>query len=157
MSSGVEIRAESPDGAATRALFEQYLALLQDRLGRGFQPTERIFATEAAFDGADGGAWRVLYDNGRAVACGGLRTLAPGIGEIKRMFVSQSVRRSGYGRQLLHELERIAVELGHTRVRLLTTEVLSEARKLYAAEGYRVIERIARENDPVEIWLEKDM
>ncbi len=156
MISGVEIRAESPDGAVTRALFEEYLALLQDRLGRGFQPSERIFATEAAFDGEEG-AWRVLYDDGRAVACGGLRTLAPGIGEIKRMFVRQSMRRSGYGRQLLRELERIARERGHTRVRLLTTEVLSEARKLYAAEGYRVIERIARGHDPVEIWLEKDL
>ncbi|MGH2840495.1 MAG: GNAT family N-acetyltransferase [Solirubrobacteraceae bacterium] len=156
MTAVVEIRAEPPDGAATRALFAEYLVLLQDRLGLRFKPSERIFATEAAFAGPDG-AWLVLYDCGRPVGCGGLRTLAPGVGEIKRMFVTQSARRSGHGRLLLHELERLAVRRGHTCVRLLTTEVLSEARKLYAAEGYRVIERMVRGSDPVEIWLEKDV
>lgn len=156
MSVVIEIRAEAPGGAATRALFAEYLGLLQDRLGTGFAPSERIFATDAAFAGAEG-AWLVLYEDGRPVGCGGLRTLEPGIGEIKRMFVSQSARRCGHGRRLLRELERIAVELGHARVRLLTTEVLSEARRLYAAEGYRVIHRIARERDPVEIWLERDV
>jgi GNAT superfamily N-acetyltransferase len=156
VSGIVDIRAEAPDGHATRALFAEYLVLLQDRLGKRFEPNERIFATEAAFEGG-GGAWLVLYADGRAVGCGGLRTLGPGVGEIKRMFVSQPVRRSGHGRRLLHALEDIAVARGHSRVRLLTTEVLSEARKLYAAEGYRVIERFVRGREPVEIWLEKDV
>lgn len=157
MSAVVEIRAEAPDGHATRALYAEYVVLLSDRLGKRSEPTERIFATEAAFGGAGGGAWLVLYADGRAVGCGGLRTLGPGVGEIKRMFVSQHARRSGHGRRLLHALEDIAVARGHTRVRLLTTEVLSEARKLYAAEGYRVIERFVRGRAPVEIWLEKDV
>lgn len=140
MIGHIEIRAEPPDGAATRALFREYLALIQDRLGLALQPTERVFAGERAF--ADGrGAWLVVYERG--------------IAEIKRMVVSRRHRRSGHGRLLLRELERIAVERGHDRVRLLTTEVLSEARRLYAAEGYRVVQRIARE--PVEIWLEKDV
>lgn len=154
MIGHIEIRAEPPDGAATLALFREYLALFQDRLGLALQPTERVFAGERAF--ADGrGAWLVVYERGIAVGCGGLRTLEPGVAEIKRMFVSQRHRRSGHGRLLLRQLERIAVERGHDRVRLLTTEVLSEARRLYAAEGYRVVQRIARE--PVEIWLEKDV
>jgi len=156
VSALVEIRAEAPDGPAARALFIEYIALLQERLGMRYQRTERIFATDAALAGPDG-AWLVLYEGGRAVGCGGLRTLEPGLGEIKRMFVSQSARRHGHGRRLLHELEDLAVERGHTRMRLLTTEVLSEARKLYAAEGYRVIRRIPRGRDPVEIWLEKDV
>lgn len=156
MSVVVEIRAEAPDGPATRALFAEYVVLLSDRLGKRLEPTERVFATDAAFDGA-GGAWLVLYADGRAVGCGGLRTLGPGVGEIKRMFVSQNARRNGHGRRLLHALEDIAVERGHTRVRLLTTEILSEARKLCAAEGYRVIERFVRGRAPVEIWLEKDV
>ena len=152
----IELRAERPDGDATQVLFREYRALIQDRLGLQLQPTEPIPGRGTAF-GGDSGAWLVVYDSGRPIGCGGLRTLEPGVAEIKRMFVSQRYRRNGHGRQLLRELERIAVERGHDRVRLLTTEVLSEARRLYAAEGYRVVQRIARGRAPVEIWLEKDV
>jgi GNAT superfamily N-acetyltransferase len=152
----IEFRAEPPDGVATRALLRVYRALIQDRLGLASQPSDRVFAAEPVLNGDDK-AWLVIYNRGRAVGCGGLRTLEPGVAEIKRMFVSQRYRRNGHGRRLLRELERIAVERGHDRVRLLTTEVLSEARRLCAAEGYRVVQRIARERSPVEIWLEKDV
>ena len=156
MIDHIELRAEPPDGAATQALFREYRALLQDRLGPQLRSTQGLLAAETD-DGASGGASLVLYDSGRAIGCGGLRTLEPSVAEIRRMFVSQRYRRNGHGRLLLRELERIAVERGHDRVRLLTTEVLSEARRLYAAEGYRVVQRIARARAPVEIWLEKDV
>jgi GNAT superfamily N-acetyltransferase len=152
----VEIREESPNGRSTQALFAEYLALLRDRLGIRFEPSERIFATDDQLDGTDG-AWLVLYANDVAVGCGGLRRLESGVAEVKRMFVSQSARRSGYGRRLLHALEDIAIDRGNTRVCLVTTEVLSEARRLYIEEGYRVIQRIARGRHPVEIWMEKDV
>lgn len=156
LPDGVEIRAESPYAAATRALLREYLILIQERLGPRFQSAGRVLASERVSPG-EGGAWLVLYAQDRAVACGGLRPLEAGVAEIRRMFVGQRHRRNGHGRRLLRELERIAVELGYGRVRLLTTEVLSEARMLYAAEGYRVVRRVAREHAPVEIWLEKDV
>ena len=152
----IEIRLESPQGSATRALFAEYLVLLHDRLGIRFQPSERVFGTDEDFDGADG-AWLVIYAHGVPVGCGGMRALSPNVAEVKRMFVSQSARRSGHGSRLLRALEEIAVERGHARVCLVTTEVLSEARKLYLTEGYRVVQRIPRERRPVEIWMEKDV
>jgi GAF domain-containing protein/GNAT superfamily N-acetyltransferase len=152
---GVQIRDEAPDGPAARALYAQYMQLLRDRLGDGFVPTERIFGEESAF-AAEGGAWLVVYDaNGEAVGCGGLRTLAPGVGEIKRMFVTAGARRAGHGRGLLRALERRAAAHGHRSVRVLTTEVLGEAIALYDQAGYRTIERNAREGQPLEIWMEK--
>lgn len=155
MSEDLEIREEPADGASARLLFEQYLTLVRDRLGPDFVPSERIFATQDAFAGA-GCAWLVIYDGaGAPIGCGGLRTLAPGVGEIKRMFVTGPARGRGLGRRLLRELERRAAQNGLARVRLLTTEVLGEARALYAAEGYEPMQRIEREGQPVEIWLEK--
>ncbi len=152
---GVQIRDAEPDGPAARALYEQYMQLLRDRLSADFVPTERIFGDTSAF-AAEGGAWLVVYDeDGQAVGCGGLRTLAPGVGEIKRMFVTAGARRAGHGRRLLRALERRAAAHGHRSVRVLTTEVLGEALALYHQEGYRTIERIAREGQPVEIWMEK--
>jgi GNAT superfamily N-acetyltransferase len=151
----IELRDEPSEGAAARALFAQYLALVRERLGdEGFVADERIFATEDAFATADA-AWLVAYADGAPVGCGGLRTLSPGVGEIKRMFVAAPARGSGLGRRLLRTLEARAVQAGHEHVRLLTTPVLAEACALYAAEGYVEIERVERQGDPVELWLEK--
>jgi GNAT superfamily N-acetyltransferase len=151
----VEIREEPADGPASRALWEEYMALVSARLGEEFEPTEAIFATEDAFAGA-GAAWLVLYQDGRPVACGGLRPLAPGVAEIKRMFVTARARGRGHGRRLLHELERHAADGGAARVRLLTTAALSEARALYRAEGYEIAERTV-EDGREDYWLEKDL
>ncbi len=151
----IELRDEPADGPAARALFERYIALVRERLhDDDFAPVERIFGSADAFAGA-GGAWLVAYADGEPVGCGGLRTLAPGIGEIKRMFVDARARGQGLGRRLLHALEERARSAGHARVRLLTTPVLAEACALYAAEGYGEIERLERDAGPVEIWLEK--
>lgn len=147
------IRREPPTGTASQRLFAEYMELVAARLGQAFVPTAGIFATEDDFDGA-GAAWLVLYEGDEAVACGGLRPLAPGIGEIKRMFVTAGARGRGHGRTLLAELERLAREAGCERVRLYTTEVLREARALYRAEGYEPVGLVALDGR-IDLWLEK--
>jgi GNAT superfamily N-acetyltransferase len=148
------IRSEAPTGEASRALFDEYMALVRERLGDAFNPSEDIFATEAAFDGP-GTAWLVLYEDGVPVACGGVRPLGAGVAEIKRMFVTAAARGRGHGRALLAELERRAREAGYDRVRLYTTEVLHEARALYADAGYDRIDMPNVGDRAEDIWLEK--
>ena len=151
----LELRAAPADGAESRALWDEYMALVRGRLP-GFEPTETIFATPGAFTGPRT-AWLVGYEDGRAVCCGGLRPLdEAGVAEIKRMFVSATARGHGYGRSLLAELERLAADAGATRVRVFTTEVLAEARALYASAGYRVVGTL-RDGDRTDIWLEKPL
>ena len=147
------IRHEAATGEASRALFAEYMDLVADRLGGAFVPTAEIFATEDDFGGA-GAAWLVGYDGDVAVACGGLRRLAAGVAEIKRMFVTASARRRGHARALLAELERLAAQDGCQRVRLYTTEVLREARALYGASGYRPV-GVAAIDGRIDLWLEK--
>jgi GNAT superfamily N-acetyltransferase len=150
----VELRHEPPDGPAARSLFAAYMALVRERLP-GFEPTEDIFATADAFHGP-GTAWVVLYEDGEPVGCGGLRTLAPGVGEIKRMFVRAEARRRGHGRRLLGELEAIARAAGHRRIRLLTTEALAEALELYRSAGYEVASAWD-EDGRRDSWLEREL
>jgi GNAT superfamily N-acetyltransferase len=147
------IRHEPPSGAASQALFAEYFELVRARLGDAFVPTEQIFAAEDDFHG-EGAAWLVLYDGDAAVACGGLRPLAPGVAEIKRMFVTAPARGRGHARTLLGELERPAAQDGRERVRLYTTEVLREARALYSACGYRPVGVVAIDGR-IDLWLEK--
>jgi GNAT superfamily N-acetyltransferase len=151
----LELRSERADGAASRALWDEYMALVAARLP-GFEPTEQIFATPGAFTGP-GTEWLVGYEDGRAVCCGGLRPLAEtGVAEIKRMFVSAPARGRGFGRALLAELERRAAAHGRLRVRLFTTEVLVEARSLYESAGYRVVGTVP-DGDRKDVWLEKTL
>ena len=149
----LELRREPSDGPASRALWEEYMALVAARLP-GFRPTEAIFATPEAFTGP-GTAWLVGYSGAAAVCCGGLRPLPEeGVCEIKRMFVSAAARGRGHGRALLAELERLAAENGCRRVRLFTTEVLVEARALYESAGYRVVGTVP-DGGRTDLWLEK--
>ena len=149
----IEARHEPPDGPAAAALWEEYMALVRERAGPDFEPSERIFGTADAFHGPNA-AWIVLYDDGAPVACAGLRELEPGVAEIKRMFVTPRARGRGHARRLLAELERIARAAGQRWMRLFTTDLLPEAMTLYASEGYTI-----RSSHPLEgrteFWLEK--
>lgn len=151
----IEVRHEAPDAPAAQALFDEYMALVRERTSADFQPVEHIFATPDAFNGP-GSAWLVIYDDGRPVACGGLRALDADTGEIKRMFVTAKARRRGHARRLLAELEGIARDAGQTRIRLLTTELLPEAIELYRRTGYAVVST-HMEDGHQDYWMEKPL
>jgi GAF domain-containing protein/N-acetylglutamate synthase-like GNAT family acetyltransferase len=149
----VELRDEPAGGSAAQALYGEYMALVRERLGPGFVPEEAIFATERVFE-EERAAFVVLYARGRPVGCGGVRSLGPELAEIKRMFVTAGARRRGHGRRLLAELERRAAEAGAKRVRLLTTDVLTEASALYESAGYTEIQAHEVEGRR-DVWLER--
>jgi GNAT superfamily N-acetyltransferase len=152
----IEVRREPPDGPAAQALWATYMQLVGERLP-GFTPSEDIFATTDVFTGP-GAAWLVIYEDGEPVACGGLRPVPPDAGEIKRMFVVEGARGRGHARRLLAELEAIGRAAGQRRMRLLTTSVLTEARALYVAAGYRVVEEfVMPDPERTDYWLEKTL
>ena len=149
------IRREQATGAASRALFGEYMELVRERAGADFQPVEHIFATPDAFSGT-GAAWLVFYDGDTPVACGGLRPLDDGTSEIKRMFVTRNARRQGLASRMLSELEDIARDAGQSRIRLLTTELLPEAIELYRKTGYAIVSSHI-EDGHTDYWMEKSL
>jgi GNAT superfamily N-acetyltransferase len=98
----------------------------------------------------------VAYAGDRPVGVAALRTFAPGIGEIKRMYVVPEKRRSGVARQLLEALESRAREHGFDVVRLDTHERLPEANGLYRSAGYREIPDY-NSNPRSNRWYEKSL
>ena len=150
----IEVRHEPPDGPAAQALWDEYMELVRERAGPGFEPTQRIFATVDVFRGPNA-AWIVLYDDGAPVACAGLRELEPGAGEIKRMFVTPRARGRGLARRLLAELEGIARDAGQREIRLFTTDMLPEAMRALRQRGLRGRREHPVEDGRTEFWLEK--
>jgi GNAT superfamily N-acetyltransferase len=82
------------------------------------------------------GIFVIGRDAGKPVACGGVRLVDAGVGELKRMYVVPSARRRGIARALLDHLEHEARKLGATRLRLETGLHQPEAIALYASAGY---------------------
>jgi DNA-binding MarR family transcriptional regulator/GNAT superfamily N-acetyltransferase len=87
------------------------------------------------------GVFVVAVSDGDPVACGGLRTIAPGVAELKRMWVRDDWRGAGLGTRLLRHLEDRARALGHATARLDTNKALTEAIAMYERAGYRAIPR----------------
>ncbi|HIZ34747.1 MAG TPA: GNAT family N-acetyltransferase [Candidatus Ruania gallistercoris] len=79
-----------------------------------------------------------------AVACGILIHPVPSFedttGELGRMFVASAHRRKGIAKEVLRELEAIAVELKFEQLVLETGIKQPEAIGLYSSEGYRIID-----------------
>jgi ribosomal protein S18 acetylase RimI-like enzyme len=96
----------------------------------------------------------VAMSDGEPVACGGVRELEPGIGEIKRMWVHDGWRGAGLGARLLRDLEGLSAEMGHRRVRLDTNGTLTEAIAMYERAGYRSIGRY-NDNPYAQAFFEK--
>jgi GNAT superfamily N-acetyltransferase len=85
------------------------------------------------------GRFFVGYLGSRPVATGGIRRLAEGVVEIKRMFVIEQCRGRGLARVVLGRLEDAARELAATRIVLETGLRQPEAMALYESAGYERI------------------
>jgi GNAT superfamily N-acetyltransferase len=100
------------------------------------EPDENHFAlTSAEVSGDAGRMIRARYD-GRLVGCGAVRRIEPTVGEIKRMFVDDSVRGLKIGAAILDQLELWATRLGITETKLETGPRQVAACAMYERAGY---------------------
>jgi GNAT superfamily N-acetyltransferase len=82
------------------------------------------------------GALIVATSNGVLVAGGAFRRYDPTTAELKRIWTASAHRRRGYGKLVVAELERIALQREYTRIYLETGWRQPEAVALYLAAGY---------------------
>jgi DNA-binding MarR family transcriptional regulator/GNAT superfamily N-acetyltransferase len=140
----VEIEQVDPRSPLARAAVSAYFLELDRRFAGGFD----VVGAQAD-DFADPDRHEVRFvlatSAGDPVACGVVRDLgqaeAPGVAEIKRMWVAHDWRGAGLGARLLRRLEDVARDLGHREVRLDTNLTLTEAVAMYERAGYVEIER----------------
>jgi GNAT superfamily N-acetyltransferase len=89
----------------------------------------------------------------------GVRTLRPGLGQIRRLWVDPAWRGQGIARRLMAGVEDAARELGLTSLRLGTGDRQPEAVALYESSGW---ERVLVGDDgrlvpPRHIWFTKQL
>ena len=153
--SGARVERVDPASQAARWCVSQYFAELANRFEGGFDPAKSIPADDAELI-PPRGAFFVVTIDGEPVACGAVKSVSPGVGSIKRMWVAGSVRGLGLGRRILVALESRARDLGLTTLRLETNRALVEAIRLYLSSGYAEVAPF--NTDPyANHWFEKHL
>ncbi len=152
------MRYELVDPAGDDAVWclREYYDELDNRFVSGFDPgpfDDTMFAGLRE----PSGAFVIVYDDDhQPVGCGGLQNIGAGVGEIKRMWVSQTARGQGVASGLVTWLEARALSCEYQTIRLDTNGVLVEAHALYRRKGYVEIDRY-NDNPYAELFFEKQL
>jgi GNAT superfamily N-acetyltransferase len=159
MSSAADraaIRVEPADArsAEARELVASYLSEIEKTFG--YDTTRAVPVTDEDFAPPSGRFLIVRDERNIAVGCGSIRLLDPSTAEVKRMWVSPTIRGRGAGWALLEALEAAAVELGATKGVLDTNGTLTSALALYRAHGWEEIPPY-NDNEEATHWFAKDL
>ncbi|MDP3739861.1 MAG: GNAT family N-acetyltransferase [Hyphomonadaceae bacterium] len=127
------------DLAATVELFQAYAASLEVDLA--YQDFSAELAAMPGKYAPPAGELLLARDaGGRPLGCVGLRPLAGGSCEMKRLYVSPDGRGLGLGKALVDALLAAAKAIGYREMRLDTLPAMTSAIGLYRANGFVAIE-----------------
>ncbi|MFI5909754.1 MarR family winged helix-turn-helix transcriptional regulator [Dactylosporangium sp. NPDC051541] len=152
-ASMVTVAPSDPRHPHARHCIRAYYEELAGRFDGGFDPVRSISAGDDELT-APAGVLLVATLHGAPVGCGALKFHAGAPTEVKRMWVSPTVRGLGLGRRLLAELETTAAAAGTRVLRLETNGSLSEALQLYRTAGYEEVDAFNAE-PYAHHWFEK--
>jgi putative acetyltransferase len=129
-----------------RRLFKEYRAWLAQHVeptpagelksADGLAIVDKLIAELPGAYGPPRGDVILAFVGRDVVACGALRELAPGIGEIKRVYVRADHRGPGFGPRLTQAVIDRAKELGYARVRVDTLASMAAAIEFYQEMGF---------------------
>ena len=155
VTASAEIRPVDPECADARYCLAEYVAELNSRSTRGFDPSVGATALPQELR-PPAGAFFVVYMQGEAIGCGAVKHHGEAPAEIKRMWIAPRARGLGLGRRLLETLEACAAAAGAQVARIETSAVLTEALTLYRSTGW--IEVPQFNDEPfADHWLQKTL
>lgn len=100
----------------------------------------------------------VGYIKEQAVACGAISQLSGQIAEIKRVYVKPQARGQGLSKLMLNQLEKEALQMNFTILRLETGTRQPESLGLYRKAGYTNIPKFGEYvDDPFSVCMEKKL
>jgi ribosomal protein S18 acetylase RimI-like enzyme len=156
MTAGFTIRHARPeDDAAVARELAQYLSFIGD----AFEPEgldHDIAHWQEEYGGGQGALLLVEDPAGEVVGTAAVRFLAPGVGELKRMWLRPTCQGRGLGRRLMDASLEEARRLGCRSLRLDTESKLEAAVHLYRAYGFVEIPRY-NDNRRADLWMERSL
>jgi len=152
-ASAVTIEPADAAGVDARACLDAYAKELTRRFANGFDPSRGPTVDRSEVTPPRGQFLLARLD-GAAIGCIALKTIAPGVGEIKRMWVDPVTRGLSVARRLLAAIEAHAASLGLRKLRLDTNATQTEAIALYRNGGYKAIDAY-NDNPYADLWFEK--
>jgi DNA-binding MarR family transcriptional regulator/GNAT superfamily N-acetyltransferase len=155
VASMVAVGPCNPRSPDARSCLRAYFGELARRFDTGFDPALSIGAADEEMT-PPAGLFLLATLHGEPVGCGAIRYHDRGPADVKRMWVSPSVRGLGLGRRILAELEERAAANGVRVLRLETNRTLAEAIGMYRSAGYREVG--AFNDEPyAHHWFEKTL
>lgn len=151
-AASIRLGVEDPSTRAAAKCIASYYQELATRFDSGFDPAKSISADPEDLVPPNG-YFLIAKLYGEPVGCGALKCHEK-IAEIKRMWVEAEARGLGVGRQILQELEKIAVHNGVELLRLETNKSLKEAQNLYRSSGYVEVNKF-NDEPYAHHWFEK--
>jgi DNA-binding MarR family transcriptional regulator/GNAT superfamily N-acetyltransferase len=154
-TASVEITPVDPEHRDARYCLAEYVAELNRRSTRGFDPSTGATALPHEVR-PPAGEFFVAYLHGEPIGCGAVKHHADAPAEIKRMWIAPQARGLGLGRRLLERLEACARAGGARVAHIETSAVLTEALTLYRSTGWAEVPPF--NDEPfADHWLEKKL
>lgn len=150
MNEYITIYEEDPYSTDAKQLMDELSDILEDITGS---------SGRGSFDPVDVCGSRAVFIiarniNGNAVGCGALRMIDDYTAEVKRMYAKESGQ--GIGSKMLSYLERKALEMGYTTLKLETRLMNERAVAFYESMGYYRISNYGNYiNRPEAVCFEK--
>jgi GNAT superfamily N-acetyltransferase len=145
------LAAERPDSPEARILISELEAALEPLYpseSRHGYSVEKLLREEVAFF--------IIWQDGLAAGCGGIKLFGKEYGEVKRMYVRPQFRGLGLAKLMLNHLTEYAREQGVRLLRLETGIYQREAIGLYERMGFRSVPHFAEyHEDPLSRFYEK--
>lgn len=138
MLSLIRTNSDNPDFKLLTDLLDDELCRLYNTNKADFEEYNRISNLHTIV---------IAYENGAAAGGGCFRQADENTVELKRMYVQEASRGRGVASAIVAELEKWAMELGFTQVKLETGKQQPEAVALYSKLGYHLITMHANEED----------
>jgi GNAT superfamily N-acetyltransferase len=155
VAASVQITSVDPEHPDAQYCLAEYVAELNQRSARGFDPSVGATALPNEVR-PPAGRFFVAYLHGEPIGCGAVKHHPDAPAEIKRMWVAPQARGLGLGRRLLDTLEACARAGGARVAHLETSSDLPEALSLYRSTGW--VEVDAFNDEPfADHWFAKEL